>query len=165
MPAGYLKRISNMKFSPASRGRYLTIDVVPGWPLARTAYTPYYLHAGGSLSPLKPAKEPPATYLFDPRHPVPTLGGNISSQGNLMFQGAADQRGRLDFWLTHDTKPLCASQHLGVYQPPPLAGDTEVTGPLVVTLWASTSARDTDFTVKLVDVYPPHRRSAWRRVK
>jgi putative CocE/NonD family hydrolase len=127
-----------------------------GWPLARTAYTPYYLHAGGSLSPLKPAKEPPATYLFDPRHPVPTLGGNISSQGNLMFQGAADQRGRLDFWLTHDTKPLSARKDILVYQTPPLAGDTEVTGPLVVTLWASTSARDTDFTVKLVDVYPPN---------
>jgi putative CocE/NonD family hydrolase len=126
------------------------------WPLARTSYLPYYLHAGGSLSARPPDHEPSTTYLFDPRHPVPTLGGNVSSQGKLMFQGAADQRGRTDFWLTSDTKPLSARNDVLVFQTPPLAQDTEVTGPLVVKLWASSSARDTDFTVKLVDVYPPN---------
>jgi uncharacterized protein len=126
------------------------------WPLARTSYQPYYLHAGGSLSGLPPGQEPSTSYLFDPRHPVPTLGGNVSSQGKLMFQGAADQRGRTDFWLTSDTKPLSARNDIVVFQTPPLARDTEVTGPLVVKLWASSSARDTDFTVKLVDVYPPN---------
>jgi len=126
------------------------------WPLARTTYTPYYLHAGGSLSRRKPAEEPSTRFLFDPRHPVPTIGGNVSSQGNLMFQGAADQRGRTDFWLTSDTKPLSSRNDVLVYQTPPLEGDTEVTGPLVVTLWASSNGRDTDFTVKLVDVYPPN---------
>jgi hypothetical protein len=126
------------------------------WPLARTVFTPYYLHAGGSLSREKPAREPPATYIFDPRNPVPTLGGNVSSQGKLMFQGAADQRDRVDFWLTSDTKPLSARKDILVYQTPPLARETEVTGPLVVKLWASSNARDTDFTVKLVDVYPPN---------
>jgi hypothetical protein len=64
------------------------------WPLARTTPTPYYLHANGVLSSDKPANDPPATYVFDPRNPVPTLGGNVSSQGTLMFQGAADQRCR-----------------------------------------------------------------------
>jgi putative CocE/NonD family hydrolase len=62
------------------------------WPLARTVPTPYYLHANGVLSPDKPAEDQPITYQFDPRNPVPTLGGNVSSQGTLMFQGAADQR-------------------------------------------------------------------------
>jgi uncharacterized protein len=125
------------------------------WPLARTTYVPFFLHRGGSLSADKPTNEEPTTFLFDPRNPVPTLGGNVSSQGKLMFQGAADQRDRTNFWLTSDTRPLSARNDIIVYQTPALGNDTEVTGPLVVKLWASSSARDTDFTVKLVDVYPP----------
>jgi putative CocE/NonD family hydrolase len=125
------------------------------WPLARTQYTSYYLHSGGSLTLGMPSGEEPTTFLFDPRSPVPTLGGNISSQGKLMFQGAADQRDRPDFWLTSDSKPLSARNDILVYQTPVLDHDTEATGPLVVDLWASSNARDTDFTVKLIDVYPP----------
>jgi hypothetical protein len=125
------------------------------WPLARTAPTPYYLHANGVLSPEKPADDQPITYLFDPRNPVPTLGGNVSSQGTLMFQGAADQRCRLDFWLCSDTKPLSARNDVLVFQTPPLTGNIEVTGRLIVKLWAASNALDTDFTAKLVDVYPP----------
>lgn len=126
------------------------------WPLARTVYTPYFLHAGGALSPRAPVASPPTTYLFDPKNPVPTLGGNVSSQGKLMFQGAADQRGRPDFWLTPDTKPLSARNDVVVFQTAPLTEDVEVTGRIVVKLWASTDGPDTDFTVKLIDVYPPH---------
>jgi putative CocE/NonD family hydrolase len=126
------------------------------WPLARTRYAPYFLHSGGTLSAQAPSDEPPTSYLFDPRHPVPTLGGNVSSQGRLMFQGAADQRGRTDFWLTRDTKPLSERKDIVVYRTPPLESDLEVTGPLTVKLWASSDGRDTDFTVKLVDVYPPN---------
>lgn len=126
------------------------------WPLARTVYTPYFLHAGGALSPRAPVASPPTTYLFDPKNPVPTLGGNVSSQGKLMFQGAADQRGRPEFWLTPDTKPLSARNDVVVFQTAPLTEDLEVTGRIVVKLWASTDGPDTDFTVKLIDVYPPH---------
>lgn len=126
------------------------------WPLARSAATPYYLRANGVLSPDKPAEDQPITYQFDPRNPVPTLGGNISSQGTLMFQGAADQRCRLDFWLCSDTRPLSARNDVLVFQTPPVANDIEVTGRLVVKLWASSNALDTDFTAKLVDVYPPN---------
>ena len=125
------------------------------WPIARTAYTPYYLHAGGLLSPDKPASRPPTIYQFDPRNPVPTLGGNVSSQGTLMTQGATDQRCRADFWLCADTKPLSARPDVLVFQTPPLDRDVEVTGRLVVKLWAASDAPDTDFTAKLVDVYPP----------
>jgi putative CocE/NonD family hydrolase len=128
------------------------------WPLARNAPTPYYLHANGVLSPDKPSDKPeenqPITYAFDPRNPVPTLGGNVSSQGTLMFQGAADQRCRLDFWLCSDTKPLSARNDVLVFQTPPLPNDVEVTGRLIVKLWASSNALDTDFTAKLIDVYP-----------
>jgi putative CocE/NonD family hydrolase len=126
------------------------------WPLARAVLTPFYLHAGGKLSPLKQGGEPPTSFRFDPSHPVPTLGGNVSSQGRLMFQGAADQRGRTNFWLTSDTKPLSARNDIVVFQTEPLSTNTEVTGRLVVKLWAASSARDTDFTVKLIDVYPPN---------
>jgi hypothetical protein len=125
------------------------------WPLARTIPTPYYLHANGVLSSDKPANDPPVTYVFDPRNPVPTLGGNVSSQGTLMFQGAADQRCRPDFWLCSDSKPLSARNDILVYQTPPLTRDTEVTGRLIVKLWAASNSSDTDFTAKLIDVYPP----------
>jgi putative CocE/NonD family hydrolase len=126
------------------------------WPLARTEATPYYLHAGGLLGPDKPAEHAPIRYLFDPRNPVPTLGGNVSSQGTLMFQGAADQRCRPDFWLCTDSKPLSARNDVLVFQTPPLARDMEVTGRLIVKLWAASDGPDTDFTAKLIDVYPPN---------
>jgi len=127
------------------------------WPLARTAATPYYLHANGILSPAAAAADAaPITYLFDPHNPVPTLGGNISSQGTLMVQGAVDQRCHKDFWLCSDSKPLSARNDVLVFQTLPLAGDMEVTGRLIVKLWASSNALDTDFTAKLVDVYPPN---------
>jgi hypothetical protein len=95
-------------------------------------------------------------YLFDPGNPVPTLGGNISSQGTLMFQGAADQRCRPDFWLCADSKALSARNDVLVFQTPPLASEVEVTGRLIVKLWAASNALDTDFTAKLIDVYPPN---------
>ena len=126
------------------------------WPLARTSTTPYYLHPDGSLSTEKPGKSSPTRYVFDPHHPVPTLGGNISSEGILMFRGAADQRCRKDFWLCEDERPLSARNDILVFQTPPLAHDTEVTGRLIVKLWATSSAPDTDFTAKLIDVYPPN---------
>jgi len=127
------------------------------WPLARTKPTNYYLHAAGLLSPDPSANGAPITYLFDPKNPVPTLGGNVSSQGTLMFQGAADQRCRLDFWLCTDSRPLSARNDILVFQTPPLQSDMEVTGRLIVKLWASSNAPDTDFTAKLIDVYPPNK--------
>jgi len=127
------------------------------WPLARTRPTAYYLHGDGTLSPETPAAAPSFTrYLFDPHHPVPTLGGNISSEGILMFQGAADQRCRKDFWMCDNERPLSARNDVLVFQTPPLDRDVEVTGRLVVKFWTSSSATDTDFTAKLVDVYPPN---------
>ncbi|HEV2444512.1 MAG TPA: CocE/NonD family hydrolase [Candidatus Sulfopaludibacter sp.] len=127
------------------------------WPPAGVEGVPYYLHAGGVLSTDKPISDRPITYTFDPRNPVPTLGGNVSSQGDLMFQGAADQRCRPDFWLCKDSKPLSARSDVLVFQTAPLAADVEVTGRLVVKLWAASDGTDTDFTAKLIDVYPPNR--------
>jgi hypothetical protein len=126
------------------------------WPLARTMQSAFYLHAGGILSPDKPKEHAPVTYRFDPRNPVPTLGGNISSQGTLMSQGAAGQWCRSTFWLCSDSRPLSARNDVLVFQTPPLKEDVEVTGRLIVKLWAASDSPDTDFTAKLVDVYPPN---------
>src|SRR4051794_39328749 len=126
------------------------------WPLARAAATPYYLHRDGSLSTDKPSQQGSITYVFDPHNPVPTLGGNVSSQGTIMTQGATDQRCRASFWLCSDSRPLSARNDILVFQTPPLDKDVEVTGRLIVKLWAASNAVDTDFTAKLVDVYPPN---------
>src|SRR5437879_7390132 len=101
------------------------------WPPARAAATPYYLHGDGTLSTAKPGEQSPITYLFDPRNPVPTLGGNVSSVGTLTMMGAANQRCRADFWLCSDSKPLSARNDVLVFQTPPLAADVEVTGRLI----------------------------------
>lgn len=128
------------------------------WPLARTRYTAYYLQPGGGLSASKPTSRGASTaYQFDPHNPVPTLGGNISSHDGIMVQGAWDQRGGDAFWNWRRPIPLSARNDVVVFQTEPLGADMEVTGEIEVKLWASSSAVDTDFTAKLVDVYPATR--------
>ncbi|HIC88342.1 MAG TPA: CocE/NonD family hydrolase [Anaerolineae bacterium] len=121
------------------------------WPLARTQYVPYYLHSSGAanslhgdgmLSPEKPSDEPVDTYVYDPRNPVPTHGGGLCCWRAALAPGAFDQR------------DIEARPDVLVYTTPPLADDVEITGPIKVHLWAATSAPDTDFTAKLVDVSP-----------
>ena len=126
------------------------------WPLARTSWNPYYIHEDGTLSPERPA-EPQAstTYDFDPVNPVPTIGGNISSGTGIMLQGAWDQTCGSHVWNCRDALPLSARRDVVVFQTPPLPEDLEVTGPIDVKLWASSSAPDTDFTAKVIDVHPP----------
>jgi putative CocE/NonD family hydrolase len=125
------------------------------WPLARTKYTDYYFHANDTLSTAAPAESKASiTYDFDPKNPVPTIGGNISSHDDLMVQGGWDQRGNPQIWNWKEPIPLSQRPDVVVFQTAPLTEDTEVTGEIDVTLYASSSARDTDFTAKLVDVYP-----------
>ena len=127
------------------------------WPLARARETPFYLWHGGRLSIETPAGEhPPSKYLFDPNNPVPTIGGNISSGLPIMGAGGFDQRESSEFYgSTQPYLPLASRPDVLVFQTTPLAENVEVTGPLVVELWVSSTARDTDFTAKLLDVYPP----------
>jgi putative CocE/NonD family hydrolase len=125
------------------------------WPLARAAQTDFYLHRDGALSTSPPVSSPPTSYRFDPRDPVPSIGGPVSSQGDLMQAGAQDQRCRPDLWPCVGDRPLAERPDVLVFQTPPLDAPVEVTGPLVVKLWASSDGPDTDFTAKLVDVYPP----------
>jgi putative CocE/NonD family hydrolase len=124
------------------------------WPLAATQFTKYYLHADGSLSPRAPSSEAPVTtFTFDPRHPVPTIGGGVSRRLN---DGAFNQRERPDFPGSQAPYlPLRARRDVLVYETGPLAEDVQVIGPIEVKLYASSTGTDTDFTAKLVDVYPP----------
>ncbi|HEX6522095.1 MAG TPA: CocE/NonD family hydrolase [Streptosporangiaceae bacterium] len=121
------------------------------WPLARTQWTRWYLRVSGSLSRSEPAKfEPPSHYTHDPRDPVPTVGGAILIGGGpdggvAWMPGPRDQRGV-------EARPDVLS-----FTSEPLAEDLEVTGPVSVTLYAATSAADTDFAAKLVDVWPDGR--------
>lgn len=117
------------------------------WPLPDTHFTPCYLRAGGVLSTEAPGNEDPSSYDYDPANPVPTCGGPTFLPGLFIAANAGprDQRaidGRADV-LTFQTEPLTK--------------DTEVTGPVELVLYASSSARDTDFTGKLVDVHPDGR--------
>jgi putative CocE/NonD family hydrolase len=117
------------------------------WPLARTRYTPWYLHSGGGansdhgdgrLSPKPPAEEPTDRFVYDPDDPVATCGGNTL----IISTGVQDQR------------PLEARRDVLVYTSEPLDAPLEVTGPIIVKLFAASNAVDTDFTAKLVDVRP-----------
>jgi len=125
------------------------------WPLARTRLTNYYFAPEGRVTTEKPTLKASSTsYTFDPTNPVPTIGGSISSGNDILLQGAWDQKGGPHVW--NWTKPLSLSvrNDVVVFQTEPLTEDMEVTGEIEVKLWISSSAVDTDFTAKLVDVYP-----------
>lgn len=127
------------------------------FPLARTKYTPYYLRPEGLLGPsASQAENSATTFRFDPENPVPTIGGNISSNTGLMDNGGYDQRCRVTVLGCKDTLPLSERNDVLVFQTAPLTEDIEVTGPLEVILFISSTATDTDFTAKLIDVYPPN---------
>lgn len=122
------------------------------WPLARTEFTAYFLRSKGRANSLRgdgelkmegvPGNEPPDEYVYDPMFPVPTNGGN-----NCCFP-------EIVAWGGYDQTQVEQREDVLVYTSQPLAEDVEVTGPVVAKIYASSSAPDTDFTAKLVDVHP-----------
>jgi putative CocE/NonD family hydrolase len=117
------------------------------WPLARTKYTKYYFHSegaantlkgDGSLSIEKCGEEPSDKFIYDPENPVPTKGGFL-----LMAEGGP-----------FDQREIEKRNDVLVYASDVLEEDLEVTGPVKVVLYASSDAKDTDWTGKLLDVYP-----------
>jgi len=121
------------------------------WPVARARVTPFYLDSrkpantlsgGGTLAPRPPRVEGPDTYVYDPRNPVPTRGGAVCCNPKVFPWGPMDQT------------PVEKRQDVLVYTTTPLKRALQVVGQIRVVLYASTSAKDTDFTVKLVDVLP-----------
>ena len=124
------------------------------WPPAGIEPTPFYFHADGSLSTNAPADEPePTLYQFDPRDPVPTIGGHLSAIP--VPAGGFDQRNDPRFPFAKGKLPLSARQDVLCFVTEPLSEDVEIAGPIRVRLWVSTDGPDTDFTAKLIDLYPP----------
>jgi uncharacterized protein len=121
------------------------------WPLPGTDFQEWYLHSDGranslhgdgTLSRDTPMSEAPDSYVYNPRNPVPTMGGGLCCNAVFSLGGAYDQRA------------VEVREDMLVYTSAALEHDTEVTGPLKVVLYAASSATDTDFTAKLVDVHP-----------
>jgi len=121
------------------------------WPLENTDWQDWFLHSGGransqhgdgTLSRESPAGDPPDSFVYNPRNPVPTRGGGLCCNNVFSLGGAYDQR------------QVEQREDVLVYTSAPLEKAREVTGPIKVILYASSSAPDTDFTAKLVDVGP-----------
>ncbi len=125
------------------------------WPLQRAVVTPFYMHENGGLSVDKPLQTAARNWDHDPANPVPTVGGAVTSGAPAMEGGAYDQREEKSQLLkTVPGRALADRGDVLVFQTEPLEEDTEVTGPISVRLWVSSSAVDTDVTLKLVDVHP-----------
>jgi putative CocE/NonD family hydrolase len=115
------------------------------WPLPQTEWTKFYLHSDRGLSSEIPDNGArPLDYVSDPRIPVPTIGGALSSGEPVMRGGAYDQ---------HE---LAKRADMLTFATAPLDRDLEVTGPVTVRLWIASDSPDTDFTAKLIDVHPPN---------
>src|SRR6266404_2838634 len=121
------------------------------WPLARAQSTKYFLHSAGkanslrgdgTLSTATPGREAADQYVYDPANPVPTVGGPLCCDSKHLQPGPRDQRSAE------------ARDDVLIYSTSPIAQDLEVTGPVSLELYAKSSAVDTDFTAKLVDVWP-----------
>ncbi|MBW2084621.1 MAG: CocE/NonD family hydrolase [Deltaproteobacteria bacterium] len=144
---GIDKDIPLVRYFVMGRDRWQNADT---WPLPQTDWQRFYLHSkgrantasgNGVLSRNEPGSEPSDIFVYDPRFPVPTLGGRNLPTGRLV-------PGPFDQTLNENRSDVLC------YTTPELQEDMEITGPLTLHLFASTSAKDTDFTAKLIDVYP-----------
>lgn len=126
------------------------------WPLARTRWQRFYLHSRGnansaagegSIDRDEPGSETPDVFVYNPLRPVPTVGGPLigALEGDGVIAGPVEQS-----LVEKRNDVLC-------YTTPALEEEIEITGPLALHLFASTSARDSDFAAKLVQVYPSGR--------
>jgi putative CocE/NonD family hydrolase len=124
------------------------------WPPAGAQPMTFYLASGGrantlngdgALAAAAPDADKPDTFTYDPMNPVLSYGGNVCCTGNAVQAGAFDQR-RME-----------ARDDILVYTSEPFKDGVEVSGPITPTLYVSSDARDTDFTVKVLDVYPDGR--------
>ena len=152
----FLKGEKNQFLEKTPRVRYFTMGLnkwqtANTWPPEGARPMTFYLGSGGKANSLygdgmlseKPSEaDSPDAFTYDPMNPVPSYGGNVCCTGNAVTGGAFDQR------------KMEARGDILVYTSEPLKEGMEVSGPLEATLYVSSDAKDTDFTVKVIDVYP-----------
>jgi uncharacterized protein len=155
----FLKGESNGILGKTARVTYFTMGInkwqgSDTWPPKGAQPVMFFLSSGGKANSLNgdgvlvanaPATDAPDKFDYDPMNPVPSYGGNVCCTGNAVQGGSFDQR------------KMEERNDILVYSTEPLKEGIELSGPIEVTLYVSSSARDTDFTVKLIDVYPDGR--------
>jgi uncharacterized protein len=155
----YLKGESSPAIAGMPRVRYYTMgsnkwQSSDTWPPEGARSMTFYLSSGGNANTLNgdgalvsspPETDAPDRFTYDPMDPVPSYGGNVCCTGNAVAGGAFDQR-------KNEARP-----DVLVYSTEPLAEGVEVSGPIDATIYFSSDAKDTDVTIKLIDVYPDGR--------
>jgi len=152
----FLKGEKSLLLDTLPKVRYYTMGLnkwqsSDTWPPRGAEPMTFYLSSGGKANTLNgdgvladaaPAVDTPDSFTYDPMNPAPSYGGNVCCTGNAVAGGAFDQR------KTEERTDIL------VYTTAPLKQGIELSGPIEVTLYVSSDAKDTDFTVKLIDVYP-----------
>jgi uncharacterized protein len=155
----FLKGDANTRIDRLPKVTYFTMGLnkwqsSETWPPQGARPVTFYLSSGGKanslsgdgvLSAAPPPSDTPDVFVYDPRNPVTSYGGNVCCTGNAITAGSFDQR-RME-----------ARDDILVYTSEPFKEGTEVSGPITPTLYVSSDAKDTDFTVKVLDVYPDGR--------
>ena len=152
----FLKGVNTGVWDTMPKVRYFTMGLnkwqsSDTWPPRGSQPTTFYLSSGGKANTLNgdgvltataPAADKPDAFSYDPMNPVPSYGGNVCCTGNAVSGGAFDQR-KMEAW-----------PDILVYTSEPFTAATEVSGPITPVIYVSSDAKDTDITVKLIDVYP-----------
>ncbi len=148
---GILEKMPKVRYYTMGINKWQSSDT---WPPTGAQPMSFFLASGGKantrdgdgvLSSAAPVTDSPDRFDYDPMNPVPSYGGNVCCTGNAVVGGAFDQR------------KMETRSDILVYSSEPLKQGIEVSGPIEVTLYVSSDAKDTDFTVKLIDVYPDGR--------
>src|SRR6184192_467998 len=141
-----LEKLPKVRYFTMGINRWQTSDT---WPPHGAESLTFYLSSAGHANTLDgdgvllsvpSTQDKPDSFIYDPMSPVPSYGGNVCCTGNAVSGGAFDQRG------------MEARNDILVYTTEQFKQGTEVSGPLDVTLYVSSDAKDTDFTVKVIDV-------------
>ena len=150
-PGGRLDTLPKVTYFTMGLNKWQTSET---WPPEGAREMTFYLSSGGranslygdgALTPVPPETDRPDSFTYDPANPVTSYGGNVCCTGNAITAGSFDQR------------KMEARADILVYTSEPFTEGTEISGPIVPTLYVSSDVKDTDFTVKVLDVYPDGR--------
>jgi len=145
---GILEKTPKVQYYTMGSNKWQSADQ---WPPKRSKMKTFFLNSNGKANSLygdgqltenMPTADNPDLYVYDPMHPVPSYGGNVCCTGNAVKGGSFDQ-------YQMETR-----NDILVYTTPPLEKGVEISGFIESTLYVSSDAKDTDFTIKLIDVYP-----------